>query len=230
MLAQYLEAQLADRPDLLAHVVPDYPPLAKRMLLDDGTWAATLKQEHVTLVCDPIERVTEEGIVAGGTLRPVDVIVCATGFDASSFLSPMRITGLGGVELHDHWDGDARAYLGLAIPGFPNLFCLYGPNTNLVANGSIIFFSECQVQYVLGCLRLLLEWGAAALDCKPDVFERYNRRVDEGNAAMAWGASTVSSWYRNSKGRISQNWPFSLLEYWQRTRAPDEADFVLYRT
>jgi 4-hydroxyacetophenone monooxygenase len=83
---------------------------------------------------------------------------------------------------------------------------------------------------VLGCLRLLLERGAAALDCKPDVFERYNRRVDEGNAAMAWGASTVSSWYRNSKGRISQNWPFSLLEYWQRTRAPDEADFVLYRT
>ena len=230
MLAQYLEAQFADRPDLLPHVVPQYPPLAKRMLLDDGTWAATLKQEHVELVCDPIDRITAEGIVAGGRLRPVDVIVCATGFSASSFLSPMKITGRGGADLHEQWDGDARAYLGLTIPGFPNLFCLYGPNTNLVANGSIIFFSECQVQYVLGCLRLLLERGAAALECRPEVFDAYNRRIDEGNERMAWGASDVSSWYRNAKGRISQNWPFTLLEYWQRTRVPDEADFVLYPT
>jgi 4-hydroxyacetophenone monooxygenase len=156
--------------------------------------------------------------------------VCATGFNASDFLSPMTITGRGGIDLHEQWSGDARAYLGLTIPGFPNLFCLYGPNTNLVANGGIIFFSECQVQYVLGCLRLLLEEGAVALDCRPEVYEAYNCWVDDGNARMAWGASTVSSWYRNANGRITQNWPFSLLEYWQRTRAPDPADFELYRT
>ena len=77
------------------------------------------------------------------------MIVYATGFEASDFLMPMRVTGAGGVDLHEHWAGDARAYLGITVPGFPNLFCLYGPNTNLVANGSIIFFSECAVRYVL---------------------------------------------------------------------------------
>jgi 4-hydroxyacetophenone monooxygenase len=139
----------------------------------------------------------------------------------------MRITGRGGVDLHEQWDGDARAYLGLTIPQFPNLFCLYGPNTNLVANGSIIFFSECEVQYVLGCLRLLLERGAAALDCRAGVYDAYNEWIDDGNARMAWGAATVNSWYRNANGRITQNWPFTLLEFWRRTRRPDEDDYEL---
>ncbi|MEY2590733.1 MAG: 4-hydroxyacetophenone monooxygenase [Acidimicrobiaceae bacterium] len=227
LLTQYLESQFADAPQLLEQVLPAYPPLAKRMLLDNGIWASTLKRENVELITDRIERITEHGIVADGELREVDVIVLATGFEASSFLSPMRITGRGGVDLHEQWDGDARAYLGLTIPQFPNLFCLYGPNTNLVANGSIIFFSECEVQYVLGCLRLLLERGAAALDCRAGVYDAYNEWIDDGNARMAWGAATVNSWYRNANGRITQNWPFTLLEFWRRTRRPDEDDYDL---
>jgi 4-hydroxyacetophenone monooxygenase len=226
-LAQYLEYQFADAPDLLPQVIPAYPPLAKRILLDDGVWAAALKRDNVHLVDDAIDRITDAGIVAGGQLRPVDVIVYATGFDASKFLMPMRVTGRDGVDLHTQWNGDARAYLGLTVPGFPNLVCLYGPNTNLVANGSIIFFSECAVQYLLGYVRLLLERGARGLDCRKDVHDAYNAAVDEGNARMAWGAATVNSWYRNANGRISQNWPFTLLEFWQRTRAPDPGDFVV---
>jgi 4-hydroxyacetophenone monooxygenase len=102
---------------------------------------------------------------------------------------------------------------------------MYGPNTNLVANGSIIFFSECEAQYILSGVRLLLEGGAHMLDCRRQVHEEYNRLVDEGNEKMAWGAATVNSWYRSPAGRITQNWPFSLLEYWQRTRELDPAVF-----
>ena len=228
LLAAYLEGQFADAPELLAHVLPRYPPLAKRILLDNGAWAATLKSDHVELVPDTIAEITPDGITtADGAHRQVDVIVYATGFQASRFLVPMRVTGRGGADLHASWDGDARAYLGITAPGFPNLFCLYGPNTNLVANGSIIFFSECEVNYVLGCIRLLLEQGKRALDCRSDVHASYNARIDDGNKMMAWGAAAVNSWYKNAHGRITQNWPFTLLEFWQQTRRPDPADYEL---
>ena len=225
LLTQYLETQFAGAPDLLDRVVPSYPPLAKRMLLDNGIWATTLQRDHVELISEPIDAITPSGVMAGGTQRDVDVIVFATGFHASDFLTPWRITGRDGVELHDRWAGDARAYVGLTVPGFPNLFCMYGPNTNLVANGSIIYFSECEVQYVLSAIRLLLEQGARAVDCRPEVHDRFNVEVDEANARMAWGAAHVSSWYRNAKGRIAQNWPFTLLEFWLRTREIDPADY-----
>lgn len=228
LLTAYLESEFADRPDLLEKVVPDYPPAAKRVIRDDGTWARTLKRDDVALITTPITEITERGIrTPDGVEHEVDVIVYGTGFQASKFLTPMRVTGRGGVELHEHWGGDARAYLGITVPGFPNLFLLYGPNTNIVINGSIIFFSECEVHYVLECLRLLVEAGQAALDCKPEVHDAYNRRVDEGNRRRVWGVSTVSSWYRNELGRSAQNWPFTLLEYWQQTRRPDLDDYEL---
>jgi 4-hydroxyacetophenone monooxygenase len=226
LLTMYIQHQFADAPELLEHVVPRYPPLAKRMLLDNGTWARCLKRANVRLVTDPIEQITETAIrTEDGLVHDIDVIIYATGFSASRFLMPMRVTGRDGVDLHEQWDGNPRAYLGMTVPGFPNLFCLYGPNTNLVANGSIIFFSECEVTYILGCIRLLLDEGKDALDCRVDVFDDYNERIDEGNARMAWGAAQVNSWYKNAQGRVTQNWPFALLEFWQRTRRPDPDDF-----
>ena len=228
LLTLYLESQFGDRPDLLAKVVPDYPVGAKRVVLDNGIWAATLKRPNVELVDSGIERIEPTGVRgADGRLHPCDVIVFATGFRASEFLTPMRVTGRGGADLHETWGGDARAYNGICVPGFPNLFCLYGPNTNIVVNGSIIYFAECAAHYVVECLRFLAARGAAAMDCLPDAYDRYAALMDEHNSQMAWGISPVNSWYKSPSGRVAQNWPLPLIDYWRQTRRPDPADFEL---
>ena len=226
MLTGYLAGEFDGQPELLDQVVPDYPPFSKRFILDDGAWARTLKQDHVHLVGDAIAEITTDGVrTEDGTLHPADVLIYGTGFKASEFLMPMQVVGRGGEDLHDRWAGDARAYLGITLPGFPNLFLLYGPNTNIVVNGSITYFSECEVHYVVSCLRDLLAHGIGAIDPKTSVHDAYNERIDAQNLRMAWGVSTVNSWYKNATGRTAQNWPFSLLEYWQQTRQPDLDDY-----
>lgn len=228
LLTGYLQHQFADRPDLVEKVVPGYPPSAKRVIRDNGIWAQTLKRDNVELVTTDIAEITPHGVrTVDGAEHDVDVIIYGTGFQASRFLTPMRVAGRGGIDLHEGWNGDARAYLGITVPRFPNLFLLYGPNTNIVINGSITYLSECQVDYILECLRLLLCTGYNAMDCRTDVHDAYNARIDEGNALRAWGASSVNSWYKNEKGHVTQNWPFSLLEYWRQTREPDPSDYEL---
>jgi 4-hydroxyacetophenone monooxygenase len=232
VLVEYLKGEFGDRPDLLEKVVPTYPPGAKRMLRDNGIWARTLKRDNVSLVTDDIREITPKGVVTADgtgdvTEHQVDVLIYGTGFSASKFLTPMKVTGRSGVDLHRQWHGDARAYLGVTIPHFPNFFCLYGPNTNIVVNGSIIYFSECGVRYVLGCLKLLFDNEAPSLEVRQDVHDTFNLAVDKENKAMAWGWSDVNSWYKNEHGHVAQNWPFTLLEYWQRTKEPDPADYVL---
>lgn len=226
LLTMYLDFQFSDRPDLHAKVMPSYPPAAKRIVVDNGAWATALKRDNVALITDRITKITEHGVcTADGTEHKVDVIIYATGFQASEFLTPMKVVGRDGVDLHQQWKGNARAYLGITMPHFPNFFCLYGPNTNIVVNGSIIFFSECEVHYVLGCIKLLFEGDKRTLECRQDVHDTYNAYVDAGNSQMVWGASQVNSWYKNRYGRVAQNWPFSLIEFWERTRAPVAEDY-----
>ena len=230
LFSAYLDMELGDRPELLEKVRPDYPVFSKRFIRDDGSWARTLKQDHVDLVTETIAEITPRGVrTADGELHDADVLVYGTGFTASDFLMPMQVVGRDGVELHDRWAGDARAHLGITLPGFPNLFLLYGPNTNIVVNGSITFFSECSVDYIVECVRSLLELGVAALEPTQEVHDAYNDRVDAANRQMAWGVATVNSWYRNATGRTAQNWPFSLLDYWTATRRPELDDHVLHR-
>ncbi len=226
LLGMYIGLCFGDRPDLLAKVMPDYPPAAKRIIRDNGVWATTLKRDNVQLITDHIAAIGPAGLTMDdGTSHDVDVVIYGTGFQASRFLTPMHVSGRGGIDLHDQWDGNARAYLGIVAPNFPNFFMLYGPNTNIVVNGSIIYFSECEVHYVLQCLHHILATQARAIDCRPEVHDRYNARIDEGNLRMAWGASSVNSWYKSDSGRVAQNWPFSLLEFWQQTREVDSADY-----
>jgi 4-hydroxyacetophenone monooxygenase len=227
-LIENLKVHLSDRPDLLEKCTPDYPPGAKRALIDDGKYLRTLKRDNVALVTDHIERITDKGLVLeSGTEYEFDAIIYGTGFQASSFLHPMKIYGRGGHELHDVWAGEPRAYKGITVPGFPNLYCCYGPNTNIVVNGSIVFFSECEMRYILGCLALSMEQHGKALDVRREVHDAYNEWIDAGNEGMAWGQSGVNTWYKNASGRITQNWPFTLLEFWRQTREPKLEDYEL---
>ena len=229
MLVRHAREALGDAPELLRKCIPDYPPAGKRMLYDDGTWFRTLKRANVHLVTEPIARLTETGVVTAGDgeeqCYDVDAVIFATGFHTTDMLRSMSVAGRGGERLQDVWGDDPRAYRGITVPRFPNLFCMYGPNTNVVVNASIIVFSECEIHYIMDCLRLLLESGQRSMECRQEVHDAYNRRIDAGNARAAWGSPQVRSWYKNGRGRVTQNWPFSVLEFWQQTRAADRADY-----
>ncbi|HEY5946580.1 MAG TPA: NAD(P)/FAD-dependent oxidoreductase, partial [Kofleriaceae bacterium] len=160
-------------PALRAQLTPDYPIGCKRIVISDD-WYPALARDNVTLETSPIERITPEGVVTvDGTLHPADAIIFATGFDSTSFLAPMQITGRDGTALATTWRGGALAHRGVAVSGFPNLFLLYGPNTNL-GHSSILFMIECQVRYILGCLDQLERRGARWLDVKPEAMARSN--------------------------------------------------------
>jgi 4-hydroxyacetophenone monooxygenase len=226
LFTAYIQMEFPD-PELYEKVLPRYAPVAKRVVRDNGILGRTYRRPDVELVTAGIEEITETGVrTADGRHHELDVLIYGTGFTASDFLVPMHVTGVDGADLHARWKGDARAYLGMTIPEFPNLFLMYGPNTNIVINGSIIYFSECEAHYVTECVRALVERGGRSLECKAEVHDAYNEAVDARNRSMVWGASSVNSWYKNAQGRVSQNWPFSLLEFWQRTRTVEPDDYT----
>ena len=226
VLEQWIRQHAGDDPKLEGKVIPDYPVGGKRGLRDNGAWIRALRQDNVNVITDRIREIRPNGVVTeGGHFRPANVLIYGTGFRASEFLSSYRIYGRGGIELQQKWQGNARAYLGTVVPDFPNMFIFYGPNTNLVVNGSIILFAECSVGYAIDCLKLAALEKAAVIEVRQDVYDDYNRRVDEANAMMAWGAPQVSSWYKNEQGRVSQNWPFPTVDFWEATRAAKPEDF-----
>ena len=229
VFTQWMVGQVGDDDDLRAKVVPDYVCLGKRTLQDNGSWLGALIRDDVDLVTDPIERITAHGVVtADGTEHPVDVIVYATGFHANRYLWPMAIVGRDGAVLGEQWGDRPTAYLGITVPNFPNLFCLYGPGTNLASGGSLIFHSECQVRYVMGCLTTLLEQPGSALECRPEVHDDYNDRLQEQMAKMVWSHPSIkTSWYFNAEGKVYILSPWRLVDYWAWTRQPDAADFTL---
>jgi 4-hydroxyacetophenone monooxygenase len=225
-LTDILAKQYQDRPDLLAKVTPDYIVGGKRMLRDNGVWAESLKKPQSTLVTEGIERMTPEGIVTkDGVLHEVDIIVYATGFQASEFLEPLKITGLHGTDLHEYWGGDAKAFAGLTVPNFPNLFIITGPNTGHVVNGSLYSMIEYGVEYILESLRLIIEKDLKALDLKQEVLDAFVAGLDAANATKAWGHPSVHTWYKNKFGRVSQIWPHPVLDFWKITRTVNLDDY-----
>jgi cation diffusion facilitator CzcD-associated flavoprotein CzcO len=210
-----MEAQIRD-PELRRALVPDYPIGGKRILISDDYYAA-LARENVEVVTAPIEQVTEDAVVTrDGVSRRADAVVLATGFESTAFLAPMKIEGLAGKSLASEWKDGARAYLGVSVAGFPNLFLMYGPNTNLGHN-SIIFMIECQTRYILDCLHQMRERGLAWIDVREDVQQAYNERLGRELARTVW-ARTGKSWYKNEAGVITNNWSGSTIRYWWTTR------------
>ncbi len=226
-LSAYARAQLGERQDLLPRVLPDYPPFGKRMLLDNG-WFRALARDHVELVTAGVSEVRPHSVVTSdGVEHPADAIIWATGFDVVNLLAPMRIKGIGGRDIHEDWDGDdARAYLGTVVPGYPNLFCLYGPNTQFGHGGSLITVLERQMHYVMSLLGQMFAKGIATVDVHRDVHDAYNADVDSRHARMIWTYPGVENYCQNSKGRIVVNNPFRIIEVWEMTETANLADYV----
>ncbi|MET9065785.1 flavin-containing monooxygenase [Streptosporangium sandarakinum] len=219
----HLRARVPD-PELRARLTPDYPVGCRRIVIDSGFYPA-LTRPDVDVVTDPIVRVAPGGVETTGGLREADVIVYATGFDATGFLSPVEVAGRGGRRLAEEWRDGAEAYLGIAVPRFPNLFLLYGPNTNL-GHTSIVFMIECQVRYIMGCLPYLVERGP--MEVLPAAMNAWRRRLAEAMGSMVWQAG-CTSWYKDAAGRITTNWPGPTTLYRRLTRAPRPSAFRFAR-
>ena len=227
-MTDYIASELASRPDLLDRCIPDYPPYGKRILIDKG-WFKSLRDPKVELVTAPIERLDADGVVtADGKHRAADVVVLATGFVVTDLAARLGITGRGGRSLADEWAGEnPTAYLGMTVPGFPNFFCMYGPNTNMGHGGSVIFLAECQSRYISASIVEMVERGIATMECKPEVRDDWVRRVDAEHAQLVWTHPGMRTYYRNRHGRVVSPSPFRLVDTWAMTHRPEWRDFVL---
>ena len=162
-----------------------------------------------------------------GTEHPADVLVLATGFDVLRFLTSFEATGRSGRTLRQVWDDDdARAYLGLTVPDFPNFFCLYGPNTQPGHGGSLIFVVEMQVRYMMDVLRQMAAGGLGAVECRRDVHDTYNEGIDRAHERMVWTHPGMETYYRNARGRVVVNYPYRNVDLFAMTRRADLTEFV----
>jgi len=221
-LMKHLEDEIPD-PELRAKLTPDYPPGCKRILIMNDYYP-TLRKEHVALVTSPIARVTADGVATkDGKEHPADIIIYATGFHSTEFLTPMKVTGRGGLTLGQAWKDGAEAYWGVAVAGFPNFFMLYGPNTNLGHN-SILFMLEAQTAYIVKCARALARRGVRFLDVKSAAQQTFNIWLQADIKNSVWAAD-CGSWYKLDNGKITNNWSNMTLTYWWRLRRPEFADF-----
>jgi 4-hydroxyacetophenone monooxygenase len=228
LFAELMRAQLGGDTELEAKVIPDYPATAKRMLQDNGSWLACLRKDNVELVRTGIERIVADGVVTvDGTFRPADIICYATGFRHNDFLWPMRITGRGGTVLREQWGDEPAAYLGITVKNFPNLFCLYGPGTNLAHGASLIFQSENQVDYVMQALHELLTGAHRTLEPRPEVQDEYTDRYTREIGQMVWAHESVKhSHFKNREGKIFTISPWPIPTYWTWTKTFEPKDYV----
>ncbi len=201
---------------LRARLVPDYDIGCKRILFSND-WYPALAREHVDVVTHAVTAVEPSGVrTDDGTLHEADVIIWGTGFAATGFLAGIEVTGSAGRDLHAEWKDGAHAHLGLAVPGFPNFFCIYGPNTNL-GGSSIIAMMEAQAGYVAEVAARVAD-GARSVEVLPEVAEAYDREMQSRLRDSAWNG--CDSWYVDGP-RITTNWPGRVAEYQDRTASVD---------
>jgi cation diffusion facilitator CzcD-associated flavoprotein CzcO len=221
---RHLERGIGD-PELRKRLIPDYNFGCKRILLSNEFFPA-MARANVELVTHGIGEIRPRSIVdLTGAERDVDCIIFATGFSATDFLVPMKITGIGGQDLHQSWTTGAEAYLGMSVSGFPNLFMLYGPNTNL-AHNSIVYMLESQISYVMACLERLRRGDIRALDVKKTIEEGFNARIQRRLQKSVW-AKGCTSWYLTASRKNTTNWPGYTLGFRLQTRAPRWDDYVV---
>jgi cation diffusion facilitator CzcD-associated flavoprotein CzcO len=217
-----LHKQVRDR-ELRVKLVPDYAFGCKRVLFSND-WYPALAQANVDVVTEPVVEVLPEGVRSGdGQVHEVDVIIYGTGFAATEFLAPIQVTGLGGADLHSGWKEGAHAYLGMCVPDFPNLFVIYGPNTNL-GGSSIINMLEAASRAIVTLLRHTDSQGASSVVVRPEAERRYDEEIQGRLGDSVW--ASCHNWYHEDGGRISTNWPGLVKEYQRRCDELDLADFA----
>jgi cation diffusion facilitator CzcD-associated flavoprotein CzcO len=220
---RHLERGVAN-PELRKNLIPDYRLGCKRILLSNDFFPA-MDCANVELVTQGISEIRAHGIVgADGRERKVDCIIFATGFAATDFLVPIKITGAGRQDLHQSWKNGAEAYLGMTVAGFPNLFMLYGPNTNLVHN-SIVYMIESQIRHVMACLARLRD-GIRTLEVKKPIQERFNARIQRRLRKSVWSKG-CTSWYLTAARKNTTNWPGYSLIFRLRAHAPRWDDYAV---
>jgi 4-hydroxyacetophenone monooxygenase len=227
-MTEFVETSLEGRPDLLEKCLPTYPPYGKRILIDND-WYPTLRRDNVHLIAEGVDHVTSTGIVdSSGATTDFDVIILATGFQAGNLLSPIDIRGRTGTALRDVWGTDnPKAYLGITVPDYPNMFMLVGPNTFVAHGGSIIFQAECEMRYVTDCLVKMIENNIASVEVRADIHDDYNERVDEEHNELVWAHAGLHSWYRNAQGRVFSPMPWRFVDYWEMTHDFDQSEYVV---
>lgn len=202
---------------LRAKLRPDYPLGCKRILFSND-WYPALDRPHVDVVTEAVTSVEPGGVrAADGRLHEADVLIWGTGFAATDFLGSIEVTGRGGADLGETWAAGAHAHLGITVPGFPNLFCVYGPNTNL-GGGSIIGMLEAQAGWIAQVVRRIADGPTRAYEVREEAFRAYDREMQSRLGASVW--SGCASWYRDGE-RITTNWPGAVAEYQARLREVD---------
>ena len=207
--------QISD-PTLVEKVIPNYPPFGKRMLQDNGAWLRALHLPNVSLITEAVKCISETGIITANNEFELDTIIFATGFKAQEFFYPINIDGGSGNFRQIHQDSP-KSYLGITFSSMPNFFAMYGPGTNLAHAGSIIFNSECQINYICSALEFMINHDLKQISVKPEIEDEYQKQFEKRHSKMVWQHPKVSSWYQNSKGKVITTSPWRLVEYWNWT-------------
>lgn len=226
MLEYGIQQELGDRPDLIEKVTPTYPVFGKRVCQEFG-WYGMLKRPNVELVTDAIDHMTSTGIVTNdGKEYPLDVVVMATGFGMAKVSQHFSITGRNGVTLREAWgDEELRSHRGVAVPDFPNMFLLVGPNGAPNHGGGVNFTVEAEINYIMRCLNLVFAKGGKTIEVKRQAHDAYNELVDEALRNRVWNHPTVTSYYLNKKRRNFVSFPWRIVDHWQMMRSPEPQEF-----
>ncbi|WP_241383879.1 flavin-containing monooxygenase [Rhodococcus sp. CH91] len=230
MLVGYISAQVDGRQDLIDKLVPDYPPMTRRPVVDNN-WYASLTRNNVELVTTPIERMTDTAIVtADGETRETELVIAAVGFQTEKYIWPTQYYGLGGVTLEDVWSAQgAQAHLGMTVPGFPNMFMLYGPNSQPVASGAgLPVWFEVWTGYIAECIVGMLEKGRASMVIRKDAFVEYNEQLHDEAKKLIYlmpNSAMEKNYYVNEFGRLQMNAPWNGEKYYELCESPDESHY-----
>ncbi|HEY2501513.1 MAG TPA: NAD(P)/FAD-dependent oxidoreductase [Mycobacterium sp.] len=217
-----LEKSVEDE-ELRRKLTPEHPMGCKRLVFS-SEYLSALTRPNVEVVNSPARYLRARSLITeDDTEREVDVVVCATGYAAADYLGQLDVSGEQGMTLRETWSEGAHAYLGMAVPGFPNFFMLYGPNTNVGSN-SVIFMLEAQARYIVRALKYMRGKGKRYIAVRPSAMAEFVAKIDHWMVGTVW-TTQCSNYFRAPNGRVVTQWPRSARSFWEMTRRFKPPDF-----